>query len=264
MVEKTFLVNPIQKLCIVGVVLTSGLYQWGNPNEAQAADEYGSVSGQVIFDGSAPDAKILIKKGDATAKDAAVCAAADLPDEGLIIDSETKGIANVFVYLEKPPANIHPDMKKAKEAEVIFDQKNCQFLPHALIVHSDQGVRVKSGDPISHNTHLGGIYNSENKTIAANDRSGVLFKVKAERQPIPVKCDIHSFMVANWLILPHGYAAVTDSKGKFTIDNLPAGKHEFKVWHEKAGYLERKLAVTVKAETDTAVPTIKASSTKFK
>ena len=39
--------------------------------------------------------------------------------------------------------------------------------------------------------------------------------------------------------------AVTDKEGNFEIANLPAGEHEFVIWHEKAGYLERKHKVTI-------------------
>lgn len=259
--EKVVQMNSIRKLG--GVLLFGGLLLCGN-KAVLHADDYGSITGQVIFDGKAPEEKILVKKGDPTAKDSAVCAASDLPDEALVVDAETRGVANVFVYLEKAPAKIHPDMKKPKDAEVIFDQKNCRFLPHALIVHADQGVLVKSDDPISHNTHLSGIYNNENKTIPANDRTGVLFKIKAERLPIPVKCDIHSFMTAYWLILPHGYAAVTDAKGNFTIDKLPAGKHEFRIWHEKVGYIDRKYAVTVEGGKETKLDVVKVAPSKLK
>lgn len=259
--EKAVQMKTIQKLTwgsAIAVLLLSA-----NASVVRA-DDFGSISGQVIYDGTPPEGKILVKKGDPAAKDSAVCAAADLPDEGLVIDKETKGIANVFIYLEKAPAKVHPDMKKPKEAEVVFDQKNCQFLPHALIVNAEQGVRVKSGDPIPHNTHLGGIYNSDNKTIAANDRAGVLFKVKAEKIPVSVKCDVHSFMTAYWLVLPHGYGTATDTQGNFKIENLPAGKHEFRIWHEKVGFIDRKFAVTVKAGEETKLDAVKVAPTKFK
>lgn len=29
--------------------------------------------------------------------------------------------------------------------------------------------------------------------------------------------------------------AVTDKEGRFTIENLPLGKHEFRLWHELPG-----------------------------
>jgi hypothetical protein len=62
-----------------------------------------------------------------------------------------------------------------------------------------------------------------------------------------VGCDIHPYMTAWWVVLDHPYVAVTDSEGKFEIKGLPAGKHEFIVWHERAGYINRKWELTVKA-----------------
>ena len=46
----------------------------------------------------------------------------------------------------------------------------------------------------------------------------------------------------------HPYMAVTDEDGKFEIKNLPAGKHTFKVWHEKVGYL-KSVIIDGKKET---------------
>lgn len=31
--------------------------------------------------------------------------------------------------------------------------------------------------------------------------------------------------------------AKTDHDGRFTIENLPVGRHVFRLWHERAGYL---------------------------
>ena len=59
-------------------------------------------------------------------------------------------------------------------------------------------------------------------------------------------------------------AAVTDAKGNFSIDKLPAGKHEFRIWHEKVGYIERKYSVTVKAGDETKLDVVKVAPSKFK
>ena len=69
----------------------------------------------------------------------------------------------------------------------------------------------------------------------------------AEKLPVAIKCDIHPWMIAYQLPLDHSFAAVTDKDGNFEIANLPAGEHEFVVWHEKTGYLERKYKVTITA-----------------
>jgi len=46
-------------------------------------------------------------------------------------------------------------------------------------------------------------------------------------------------------VLDHPDAAVTNAKSEFEIAKLPVSDHEFKVWHEKAGFLKPlKLKVT--------------------
>lgn len=216
------------------------------PKLAAPAAGTGNVVGTITFDGAAPKVDLIVKKGDPTVKDPAVCAAADIPSEALVVDPDTKGIANVFIYLAKAPDGAKvPD---PAEKQVVFDQMGCRFLPHGLIVQTGQMVLVKSGDPIPHNTHTFPLRNPGfNQAIAANDRKGVELKyTKPEKLPLEVKCDYHTWMKAYHLVLDHPYMAVTDKDGKFAIANVPAGKHEFVIWQEKAGYLNRKQAVEVK------------------
>lgn len=240
-------------LCVAPALLAASLVSSGTAR----AQEFGSVSGQFVIEGDAPAPKFIIKggklvDGGAEPKDAAVCAEKDLENEGLLVDKETKGIANVFVFLQKAPATIHPDLKKPSKDEVVFDQKGCRFLPHALIVRTDQRVVVKSDDPVTHNTHTYPIRNAgENFSLPPNFRKGVPLQFEApEPLPIKVGCDIHPWMSAYWLVVDHPYAALTDKEGKFKIEKLPAGEYQFRVWHEKAGWVDsgakRGFDVTVK------------------
>ena len=212
--------------------------------------QWGSVKGQITVTGDVMPLKLIVKKGDAAVKDSAVCAAEDIPDESLVIDPATKGLANVVVWLAKKPAKMHPDLVKSKDAEVTFDQKGCRFLPHVLIVRTDQKVRVLSDDAVAHNTHTYPLKNQQvNFIVAPSDRKGIAVPSVniEERLPAKVGCDIHPWMQAWWVILDHPYAAVTNAKGEFEIANLPDGEHEFRLWQEKAGYLERSRKITVKA-----------------
>lgn len=210
------------------------------------ADGDASLSGVITFDGAVPVLKPVVVKGDMVVKDAPVCAAADVPNEELVVNKDNKGIAHVFVYLAKAPAGA-PKMEPRTDP-VIFDQKGCQFLPHSLLVHTGETVSVLNGDNVPHNTHTNPVKNEGfNKVVAPNDRAGVPLKyTKTERLPVKVVCDFHNWMKAWHLVLDHQYMAVTDADGKFTIENLPAGKHEFVIWQEKAGYLNRKYEVEVK------------------
>ena len=83
-----------------------------------------------------------------------------------------------------------------------------------------------------------------------------------ESRPVKVSCDIHTYMTGWWVVVDHPYAAITDADGKFHIDNLPVGKHDFIIWHEKAGYVEKKFTVDVK-EGDNAPISLKVAPAKF-
>ncbi len=66
------------------------------------------------------------------------------------------------------------------------------------------------------------------------------------------------------LIADHPFAAVTDKTGAFRIDNLPAGEHKFRIWHERTGYLEKSLTVKIEASQETQLGELKFSADRFK
>ena len=40
------------------------------------------------------------------------------------------------------------------------------------------------------------------------------------------------------LLRDNPYMAKSDEHGRFSINNLPTGKHTFQLWHERVGYLK--------------------------
>lgn len=238
--------NMLRRTCLTAALLAT------LPLSARAEDGYGDLTGQFVLDGAIPKPALLHKKGDPTVKDGAVCAADDVFGDDLVVDEATKGIANVFVYLtakDGKAVKLHPSLKESAVKELVFDQKGCVFTPHAMFIRADQQVIVKSDDAIAHNTHTYTVKNDAvNFLVPPKERKGIPIKfTDSETVPMPVKCDIHPWMRARWLILEHPFAAVTDSKGKFKIEKLPEGDYKFRVWHERAGYLNREWAVSVKS-----------------
>lgn len=221
---------------------------------SSADAQWGTLKGRIVLDGEMPNQKPLVTKGDPTAKDAAVCAAEEVPNEKLVVDTlavdpKERGIANIFVYLQKKPPKIHPDLEKSKVAELKFDQKGCRFIPHAMFVRNDQKVRVFSDDDVAHNTHSNPLKNDpENFVVPPKDRTGILMKPLklTERVPVRINCDIHPWMEAYWLVLDHPYGVVTDEKGNYEIADLPVGDHKFTIYHEGCGYLIKEHSVTIK------------------
>lgn len=230
--------------------------------DAQA--QFADLTGQILLDGAVPTLKNKVNKGDAAAKDAAVCAVMDIPYYNLSINPTNQGIADVFVYIRKA-AKVKPELAAVPSEPIVVDQKQCMFVPHAMIVRCNQQVIATSQDAVPHNIHGYNVFNPGfNFTVAANDREGQKVPVdkanaKAEPLPIAVKCDIHTHMESFWLVIDHPYAAVTDADGKFTIAGLPVGKHTLTIWHSTGGYIAKTLDVEIKAD-GTAMAPIKVKS----
>lgn len=229
------------------------------PTEA-AAGGIGSFKGRVVVQGAASSLPPLYPAG-AAPKDPTVCGVAAIPNEAVVINDG--GLANVFIYLAKAPKTVPP----ASTTPVIFDQKACVFLPHALVVQTNQPVTILNADAALHNTHTYPKRNSVfNQGVQPNDRDGVkLVYSRAEAQPFQVGCDVHPWMIAYHLPLDHPYGVVSGPDGSFEIKDLPAGKHEFKVWHEKGGELQKALSITIKANetTEQEIPVASSKLAQF-
>jgi hypothetical protein len=236
-------IRPNSSTALAGVVL------------AAADAPAGTFKGVVTFKGKPPAPKLIHKKGDPKIEkpeDRALCAAEDyFSDEFLVNEKADNGVANVVIYIEKTPAGYTPP--PVPEEPVVFDQKACRFIPHILLIRCNQKMLIKSDDPVVHNTNITSLRNTGfNQTISPNNRDGVEYSYKKpEGRPVPVKCDLHTFMKAHHLPLEHPLAAVTDAEGKFEIKGVPPGKHKFIVWHEMCGYLNRNLEVEIKADKPT-------------
>jgi hypothetical protein len=219
----------------------------------------GTLKGRVVFQGTAPVLQPLIQKGQ-DVKDA-VCAKETIPDQKLVVDS-SGGVANVIVFLAKAPAGAAVPPPPTDVAD--FDNKNCHFVPHVLLMRVGQPVKILNDDfPLQHNTHT-----LPQRTAGFNStipKEGKEFTYsKPEPEPCEVKCDIHAWMHGWHFPLDHPYAAVSGPNGEFEIKNLPAGQHSFRVWAEGAvgHYLNRNLSVTIKPGETTNVE-IKYDTTGF-
>src|SRR5215831_3468624 len=84
-----------------------------------AADNGGTISGTVKFDGTAP----APKKVEVT-KDKEVCGLKPHFEEALVVGSGG-GIANAVVVLKDAKGTVKP-------GDVKFDQKGCDYVPHVL------------------------------------------------------------------------------------------------------------------------------------
>ncbi len=200
----------------------------GGTEQAAAATGtgWGTLKGRFTFAGTPAQPKALVVD-----KDTEVCSMGGMKllDRSMLVDSSSKGLANVVVFARKTSRV----KNAAAETPLVFDQKNCEFLSPVFAARVGQPVEVRNSDPIGHNTNIAG--SSFNQLIPAGQ--GTAYKPDAETgMPTMVTCNIHPWMKAYAVFRKDGYVAVSAADGSFTIPDLPAGETiEFQVWHERSG-----------------------------
>lgn len=215
----------------------------------------GDLIGRYVFDGPVPQ---LADVSPAVAN----CTESPIVDESLVVSSDNNGIANIAVYLRRAPKGVPANAQPQAEAVPVQDQKGCRFIPRMLVFQAGQTPLVKSNDSVAHNVRGALLKNDDfNFTVGGVNRTGIPIKGidRADILPMPIKCDIHPYMTAYWLVVDHPYTAVTDADGKFKITGLPAGKHKFRVWHERSGYLEKSIEFEIFADKPTDIGEIKVT-----
>jgi beta-lactamase regulating signal transducer with metallopeptidase domain/protocatechuate 3,4-dioxygenase beta subunit/5-hydroxyisourate hydrolase-like protein (transthyretin family) len=183
-------------------------------------------------------------------------------DESLVIGKD-RGIANIFVWVRsKDIPNLstvdsvpnHRDEKKGMNVPdhyigppVTLSYHKGRYEPHALAFEWPRQLRLRNDDP---KTTCGFV---DQGTASANPllRPGEerLVDVRPESLPhkvwgnlVPSK-EEKGYSRLNWpeawvLPLGHPYFAVSDKTGTAQIKNLPPGKWEFQVWHQRPGYVK--------------------------
>ncbi len=199
----------------------------GGAEEAAATGTgWGTLTGRFVFAGTPGEAKALVVD-----KDTEVCSkdGMRLVDRSLLVDASSKGLANVVVFARKASR-----VKDAAppETQLVFDQKQCEFLTPVFAARVGQPIDVHNSDPVGHNTNIAGT--SFNQLIPAGQ--GTIYKPDAETgMPTMVTCNIHPWMKSYVVFRRDGYVAVSAADGSFTIPDLPAGETlEFQVWHERS------------------------------
>ncbi len=227
---------------------------------------YGTVVGQFVLSGPVPVLSPLVNNKVPRGGFSPKCGPT-ISDESLVVDPQTKGIENVVVFLQKAPPSIPPSLAQQSHTPLWFSATCGQFVPHILFVQTDQVVACRSYDPLSYNVHTFPLKNKQENFIVAPLAPAIrppqVVHSVAERLPFKVGNDIHVWMSAYWLVLDHPYAAITAKGGRFAIRQLPVGTHKFTVWHERAGYLNKSLEVTIESQRQTDLGVMSVAVTQL-
>jgi plastocyanin len=257
-------------LGVASLITTSGLLleetKASSPRPGAAQDSYGTIKGRLVW-GSAEVPKPVPITANKE-KDPLVCAVKPLFDRELVVDADSRGVADAFVYLPTPKGS-NPAAQKAildANPKVELDQVNCEFVPTSVAIHKDQSIVFKSSDAVGHNVHYTGFTNNANFALGPNGSSEK--KLAFEKRPITLTCDIHPWMKGTLMVFNHPFYAVTSSDGSFEIQGVPPGSQNLIVWQKKAGYVteggNKGIVVEVKAGETTDLGEITLDPAKVK
>jgi hypothetical protein len=193
-----------------------------------------TITGRIFFEGALPPPELI--KMD---KDPACCPAGALPvySEEVAINPDNT-LRNVFIYIKH---GLTPRQFTTPASPVILDQRGCRYEPRVFGIQVGQPLRILNSDRTFHNVHA-----SAQKNKAFNLAMSAVMKVR-ERSfdhpeiMIPIRCNVHSWMIAYAGVLDHPFYAVTGAQGNFTLRSLPGGEYMLEAWHEKLGTLSQNV-----------------------
>lgn len=201
-----------------------------------AQQEWGHLTARIKVSGQIPPAV-----EESIDKDQAACMKdGQKPLDDNLVVSNDGYLRDVFLMMYfkpgAPAPAVHSSYEAMKNQALVLDNVNCRFVPHALFVRTGQTITMKNSDDVGHNCHIVTIRNEENINLAQHSSVDVKLK-ESDKTPGNVVCDIHKWMDAVILVRDEPYAAVSGEDGRLSIENIPAGKWTFQLWHKKAGYL---------------------------
>ena len=230
------------------------------PPEPQAGT--GTIKGRLVWAGGpvlAP--KVPVKKGDPNVKDP-VCKANDILNRDMEVDPATKGVKPTPSPTCQAGRRLlgHREGPGRKTPEVVVTQINCEYVPYATVVHTDQKLIFKSSDPVGHNVHFKPFANAPvNQMLPPNGK--MTYHQEGQKRPAMAVCSIHPWMKGYVLIVDNPFAVVTKADGSFEIKDVPAGTQHLIVLLPSKGYVTegagKGMPVTVKAGETTDMGEIK-------
>jgi plastocyanin len=159
-------------------------------------------------------------------------------DLGTPTGREMPDLLRSVVYLESAPRGA---FETSEGGRAVMDQRNETFVPHVLAITTGTTVDFPNSDKFYHNVFSLsktrpfdlGRYAAGNSRPIRFDRAGI----------VRVFCDIHSHMNAYILVFNHPFFAMTDTEGRYRIENVPPGTYGVIAWNEGTSSEARPITV---------------------
>jgi plastocyanin len=144
-----------------------------------------------------------------------------------------KPATDVVVSIEGVPQDQSKAQLSGGKAKAVMNQKDLKFIPRVLPVVVGTTVDFPNNDKTFHNVFSNsdakkfdlGLYPSGQSRSVTFDKAGV----------VKILCNAHPHMEAYIVVKNHRYFSVADSRGNYTLSDVPLGKYRIEVWHPQFG-----------------------------
>ena len=210
----------------------------------------GTVSGKVTYTGTPAHQKpIDMSKEPSCAKQHATPISVET-----FVTGPNNALENVVVYVSSGA----PDDGQVPAQAVTFEQKGCQYIPHVLVMHVNQELKIINSDQTSHNIHpLPKVNREWNKSQPPG--TPPISEKYDKPEFISVKGNVHPWMHGYFAVLTTNHYDISKGGGDFKLPNLPPGKYTITAWHEDYGTQTADVTITGD-ETKNVIFTFKAKA----
>jgi plastocyanin len=158
---------------------------------------------------------------------------------GTVQVSDSAEAQRTVVYIETAPAAVFtPQTSVAR-----LSQRGAVFNPGVLAVVQGSRVDMTNDDWVAHNVFSKSDAKAFDLGVYARDKAKVITFDKAGT--VPIACSIHPRMNGAILVLQNPFFTKPDPNGRFTLDAVPAGTYQLRLFRKDAPVA--RVTVTVPA-----------------
>jgi len=137
--------------------------------------------------------------------------------------------------------------------ETKLETNICQFVPFVSVMRDQHPITVKNLDTIAHDLQ---VYEREwehifmmfHRPTLTKGGTSDLIRFTGNRRGVIMQCGMHPYMQGHGLAVENPYYAITGADGQFAFENLPPGKYNLQVWHERLGTVQASATVGTQPE----------------
>ncbi len=164
---------------------------------------------------------------------------------GTVTAAAAKNLPNAIIYVKAG------DKGGTTAKTVKMDQNGLIFVPRVMPIQQGWTVQFTNSDPVGHSVFtMDGEKYDLGTWPSGESRSYTFQKTGMYRQ----LCKVHDDMIAYIVVLDTARFGLTDSKGAFAIEGLPAGDYTLGVWSEKLAAPDVSLHVTAGGTSTATFP----------